>query len=59
MLAAVALVLLLAWVLGIVGAYDVGDLVHVLLLVALWLFLLAFATGREAAVHSKGAGDQP
>jgi hypothetical protein len=59
MLAAVALLLLLAWVLGIVGAYDVGDLVHVLLLIALWLLLLAFATGRDTAVRSKGSGDRP
>ena len=61
MLAAIALVFLLAWVLGLVGLYDVGDLVHVLLLIALWLLLLALAKGRDAVVRgaSKGPNDQP
>ena len=51
MLFKVALVLLAAWLVGVLGVYDVGDLVHVLLLVGLMLLLLAFLQAREAAVR--------
>jgi Family of unknown function (DUF5670) len=37
MLFKVALLLLITWLLGILGVYRVGDLVHVLLLVGLML----------------------
>jgi len=49
MLFKVAFVLLIVWLLGIVGLYRVGDLVHVLLLVGLMLLLLAALKGRDAA----------
>ena len=51
MLFRVAFVLLIAWLLGVLGLYRVGDLVHVLLLVGLMLLLLAFLRAREAAVR--------
>jgi hypothetical protein len=51
-----ALVLLGAWLLGILGVYTVGDWVHVLLLVGLMLLLLAFLKAREAAVR-RASGD--
>jgi len=50
MLFKIALVLLAAWLLGVVGLYRVGDLVHGLLLIGLMLLLLAFLRARDAAV---------
>jgi len=58
MLFRIAVVLLMAWLLGVVGVYNVGDLVHVLLLVGLMLLLLAFLRAREAAVR-RAAGRPP
>jgi hypothetical protein len=49
MLFKTAFALLAAWVLGVVGVYRAGDLVHVLLLVGLMLLLLAFLRAREQA----------
>jgi hypothetical protein len=61
MLFTVAYVLLIAWLLGVLGAYRVGDLVHVLLLVGLMLLLLAFLKARDAAVRRAvgGPSDKP
>lgn len=41
-----AFVLLIAWLLGVLGVYSVGQAVHVLLLVGLLCLLLA-ATKRD------------
>jgi hypothetical protein len=49
MLFTIALVLLAAWLLGIIGVYRVGDAVHVLLLVGLMLLLFAFLKARDGA----------
>lgn len=49
MLVKLALVLLIAWLIGVLGVYDVGDLVHVLLLVGLMLLLIGILKAREAA----------
>ena len=57
MLFKIALVLLAAWLLGLVGLYNIGDLVHVLLLVGLLLLLLAFLRARDAA--ERRAGGKP
>lgn len=51
MLFKIGLVLLLAWLLGIAGIYRIGEVVHVLLLIALMLLLLAFLRAREAALR--------
>ena len=48
-----------AWLLGAVGVYDVGSLVHVSLLVGLILLLLAILNARDAAGSDRadsGAG---
>lgn len=58
MLVKIALLLLGMWVLGLVGVYTVGDLVHVLLLVGLMLLLLAFAKARDATTRG-GTGGPP
>ena len=44
-----AFVSLGAWLLGVVGLYQIGDLVHVFLLVGLTLLLLAVLKARDAA----------
>jgi hypothetical protein len=51
MLFKIALALLATWLLGVLGAYEVGDLVHVPLLVGLMLLLLAFLRARDAALR--------
>jgi hypothetical protein len=50
MLFKAASVLLFAWLVGVLGPYAMGDLVHVLLLVGLLLFLLAALKARDEAV---------
>ena len=56
MLFKIALVLLLAWLLGVLGLYRVGDLVHVLLLAGLMMLLLAFLRARDAAASRVVSG---
>jgi hypothetical protein len=53
-----ALVLLVAWLLGALGVYEAGDIVHALLLVGLMLLLLAFLKAREAA-QRRAVGGRP
>jgi hypothetical protein len=48
-----ALLLLIAWLLGIVGVYNIGSLVHVLLLVGLMLLLLGMLKARDAATSTR------
>jgi hypothetical protein len=50
MLLKIAFVLLIAWPLGVVGQYRIGDIVHVLLLVGLMLLLLGALKSCDAAV---------
>ncbi|MGH8636934.1 MAG: lmo0937 family membrane protein [Burkholderiales bacterium] len=61
MLFKIALVLLSLWLIGVVGVYNVGDLVHVLLLVGLMFLLLAFLRARDAATRraAGGSADRP
>ena len=47
MLFTIAVILLIAWLLGIVGTYTIGAFVHVLLLVAVVLFLVGLLGGRR------------
>ena len=55
MLFKVAVVLLLAWVGGVAGLYDIGELVHVLLLVGLMMAMLGVLKARDGAL--RGAVD--
>jgi asparagine N-glycosylation enzyme membrane subunit Stt3 len=50
MLYTIAVILLIAWLLGIVGTYTIGAFVHVLLVVAIVLFLVGLVTGRRTVV---------
>jgi Family of unknown function (DUF5670) len=52
MLYAIAMVLLIAWLLGIVGTYTIGAFVHVLLVIALVLFVVGDST-------TPAIGDRP
>ena len=49
MLLKIAFVLLIAWLLGVLGLYRIGDLVHVLLLVGLMFLLLGTLKAHDAA----------
>lgn len=50
MLFTLAMVLFVAWLLGLVGVYTIGSMVHVLLVIALVLFLVGIISGRRAIV---------
>ena len=51
MVSKVPLVLLAAWLVAVLGAYSIGELVHALLLVGLMLLMLGLLRAREAAVR--------
>ena len=50
MLYTIAIVLLIAWLLGVVGTYTIGAFVHVLLVVAIALFVVGLLSGRRTLV---------
>jgi hypothetical protein len=47
MLYTLAVILLVAWLLGLVGTYTIGAFVHVLLVLAIVLFLIGLFNGRR------------
>jgi uncharacterized membrane protein YtjA (UPF0391 family) len=47
MLYTIAVILLVAWLLGFVGIYAIGSFVHVLLVIAIVLFLVGLLRGRR------------
>jgi hypothetical protein len=50
MLYTLAVILLIAWLLGAMGTYAIGGIVHVLLVVAIVLFLVGLLSGRRTVV---------
>jgi Family of unknown function (DUF5670) len=46
--AAIAVILLIAWLLGLVGTFTIGPILHVLLVVALMLFVVGLLSGRRS-----------
>jgi uncharacterized membrane protein YtjA (UPF0391 family) len=50
MLMTLAVILLIAWLLGVVGTYTIGTFVHVLLVIAIVLFLVSIISGRRTVV---------
>lgn len=46
MLETIAIVLLVLWALGMVSSYTLGGIIHILLVVALVIFLIRFIRGR-------------
>ena len=47
MLYTIAVVLLIMWILGLVSGYAIGAFVHLLLVVAIVLFLAGVLSGRR------------
>ena len=47
MLWTILVILLVLWLLGIVSGYTVGGFIHILLVVALVIFLINLITGRR------------
>lgn len=47
MLYTVAVVLLVAWVLGLVTSYTIGGFIHILLVIAIVVILLRLISGRK------------
>ena len=50
MLYVIAMILLIAWLLGVVGTYTIGAFVHVLLVAAVVLFIIGLLSGRRTVV---------
>lgn len=48
MLYTLAVILLVLWLLGMVGSYTVGGLIHILLVVAIVMVILNLVRGRRA-----------
>ena len=48
MLYTIAVILLVAWVLGLVGTFTVGPILHVLLVIAIVLFVVGLLSGRRS-----------
>jgi hypothetical protein len=47
MLYTIAVILLIAWLLGLVGTFTVGPILHALLVVAIVLFVVGLVSGRR------------
>lgn len=48
MLQTLAIVLLILWLLGVVSSYTLGGFIHILLVVAVVMFLIRFISGRNS-----------
>lgn len=47
MLYTIAVILLVAWLLGMAGTYTIGAAIHALLVIAVVLFLVGLVSGRR------------
>ncbi len=47
MLTTIAIILLVLWLLGVVGVYTIGWFIHMLLVVAIILFLIRIIRGEN------------
>jgi hypothetical protein len=47
MIETIAVILLILWVLGLVTSYTMGGLIHILLVVAIVMFLVRLIQGRR------------
>lgn len=50
MLFVLALILFIAWLLGVVGTYAIGAIVHVLLIIAIVLFIIGLMNRSRTVV---------
>ncbi|MCQ4143131.1 MULTISPECIES: lmo0937 family membrane protein [Vogesella] len=46
MLTTIAVILLILWLLGLVSSYTLGGFIHILLVIAVVMFLVRLTTGR-------------
>jgi hypothetical protein len=47
MLITIGVILLVLWVFGVIGVYSIGWFIHILLVVAIILFLIRIIQGRN------------
>ncbi|MFP5408155.1 MAG: lmo0937 family membrane protein [Gammaproteobacteria bacterium] len=47
MLGTIAIILIILWLLGLVSAYTMGGLIHILLVIAIVMILLRVIQGRR------------
>lgn len=47
MLYTIAVVLLILWLLGVIGTYTIGPLIHILLVIAIVVILVRVIQGRK------------
>ncbi len=47
MLITIGIILLILWLLGIIGVYSIGWFIHILLVVAIVMFLIRIIQGRN------------
>ncbi len=47
MLETIAIILLVLWLLGMVSSYTIGGFIHILLVVAIVIFLIRIIQGRK------------
>lgn len=47
MLATIAVILLILWLLGLVTSYTLGGFIHILLVIAVVMFLVRLASSRS------------
>jgi hypothetical protein len=50
MLYTIAVILLIAWLLGFLGPFTIGPILHLLLVVAIVLFVVGLLSGRRSVV---------
>jgi Family of unknown function (DUF5670) len=50
MLYTIAVILLIAWLLGLAGTFTIGPILHALLVIAVVLFLVGLLSGRRSVV---------
>ncbi|HZI27311.1 MAG TPA: lmo0937 family membrane protein [Gemmatimonadaceae bacterium] len=50
MLSTIALILIVLWLLGMVSSYTMGGFIHILLVVAVVVFLVRVISGRRPVV---------
>jgi Family of unknown function (DUF5670) len=48
MLYTIAVVLIIAWLLGLVGTFTIGPMIHALLVIAIVLFVVQLLSGNRA-----------
>jgi Family of unknown function (DUF5670) len=47
MLGTIAIILIILWLLGLVSSYTIGGFIHILLVVAIIMFLIQVIQGRR------------